>query len=102
MSPTAAVIESGEYASVPFAFPTLTTWTVVPAASGQLMTCSNFDADGAEGLTKGAANAQGREGESCELHFGGDEKDPDLSKANECGIEVKASSAVSCWPTIKV
>jgi hypothetical protein len=55
-----------------------------------------------EGLTKGAADAQGREGESCELHVGGDEKDPDLSKTNECGIEVKASSAVSCWPTIKV
>ena len=31
MSPTAAAIELGEYARVPFAFPTLTTWTVVAA-----------------------------------------------------------------------
>ena len=53
-------------------------------------------------FTKSAADAQGRECESCELHIGGDEKDPDLSKMNECLYEVKASSAVSCWPTIKV
>jgi len=31
ISPTAAVIEFGEYSRVPFAFPTLTTWTVVAA-----------------------------------------------------------------------
>jgi len=32
MSPTAAVMLLGEYASVPFALPTLTTWTVTPLA----------------------------------------------------------------------
>jgi len=32
MSPTAAVTLLGEYAMVPFELPTLTTWTVVPAA----------------------------------------------------------------------
>ena len=52
--------------------------------------------------TKGATDAQGRECESCELHIGGDEKDPELSKTNEYLYEVKASSAVSCLPTIKV
>jgi hypothetical protein len=30
--------------------------------------------------TEGAADAQGREGESCELHIGDDEKDLSLEK----------------------
>ena len=71
MSPTAAVTESGEYARVPFAFPTLTTWTVVPAASWLLVLSLIL---GDEEHTKGAADAQGRECECCELHIGGDEK----------------------------
>jgi hypothetical protein len=79
ISPFAAVIESGENARVPFAFPTLTTWTVV--AVGCLLGRGLMFGE-MEGLTKGAADAQGREGESCELHIGGDEKDPDL-KTNE-------------------
>jgi hypothetical protein len=38
ISPTAAVTEFGEYARVPFAFPTLTTWTVTPVAKPLLVT----------------------------------------------------------------
>jgi len=63
---------------------------------------SDLDNVDCDSCSKGAADAQGREGESCELHIGDDEKGPDLSKTNECGDEIKASSAVSYWPTIKL
>jgi hypothetical protein len=75
ISPLAAVIESGENVRVLFAFPTLTTWTVVAAA--RLLDCA-ISKRTLTMLTKGAADAQGRESESCELHIGGDMKDPDL------------------------
>lgn len=49
--------------------------------------------------TESRADAQSRQGEGCELHIDGLTKTQIL---NECGDMYKASSAVSCWPTIKI
>jgi len=48
---------------------------------------SDLDNVDCSSCCKGAADAQGRECECCELHIGGDEKDPGLSKMNECSMK---------------
>lgn len=69
MSPTAATTLLGEYAKVPLAFPTVTTWTMTPLAAVSGISDMFFDFKHLHsGLTKGAADAQEREGESSELH----------------------------------
>lgn len=51
--------------------------------------------------SESSADAQSRQGERCELHIGGLTK-IQIQILNECGDMYKASSAVSCWPTIKI
>ena len=80
MSPTAAVTLFGEYARVPFAFPTFTTWTLtvpvdVEDEAEEVLEAAEYLLGDAFiiflgcGLTKSAANAQGRQSKICQLHF---------------------------------
>jgi hypothetical protein len=99
---------------VPFALPTFTTCTltwpveveaveeeVVVAAGWKSVLCILlwFCLDVLE-HTESRADAQSRQGEGCELHIDGLTK---IQILNECGdMYMNASSAVSCWPTIKI